>query len=308
MKAPQQLTEWAREFEGILEKVADSEKMLKKIIDNEIQEGNEVIKEEQEEIKLTNNVIGDLDVIQEALQDIQSNIEKDVKFLNNPEKEATLESKFRTITHNFDHNIVPDIKEIKEEISEIAKDIHYVKKENMEELKELDTEVTEYETTYELLVQADNHIAKIDEMANSLENTAQAGGDQELLRIANAVENSRQNIEQRLSELEKEESQVGREIAEEENLVMKELDLDESELSELKQEITEEKQILNELAKLETAVDEHGGHDLAKHLDKARKQMEGIEKEMEKIVGVVNEIERIVQQEAQDMDETNPSS
>ena len=308
-RAPQEMIEWSEELENILEEFLNNENKLKKIIDQEISEGEEVIEVEREEVELEGQVEQDIEKIQSDLSDIQEDIERMVDLLNDSDIEMSKSDKLSNFEQQFEEQLIQDIENIEIAINHIESEVNEIKEDSMEALQEIDKESQQYEGTYELLVKADNQVGKIDEMVDSFLQTAQDAMDDQLSRMGNTIADQRQSLEQRLSQLEEEEGQVGREINKEENIIMNKL-LPENQqiMQELKQEITEDKQIIGELDKLKAGIDDLGDHDLAEHLDDFEEQMVSIEEHMESIFGAIEEMEEALETEASELDEANTST
>lgn len=301
-KAPDKLLVWARNLDEMLTDIIENESDLKKVIDDEVQEGEKIIENEKEDFELEREVENDLEAIQSDLQAIQEALKTTVGTVKADNK------RLNTIQGKLESEVESDIGEIEQRLKDIAEDLATIKEDKADELREVGTQTAEYRTTYQILVEADNNVAKVDEMVNSLIQTANHADDGELNRIANDIENKREEMEERINQLEQEESNVGREFSEEENVLAKEIKLDKEILGELRQEIKEDNQITTEIGELEKAVAEVNGHGLADYLEQFREQMPKIKERLEKISALMQEMENLLEKEYNEVEEAEEAT
>lgn len=310
-QAPPQMKEWAGELEQALEEFVNNESQIKKIVDKEMQEGEKVIKEEKHELDVEGEVEHDIGEIKEDLDEL-------LKTLKSWEDQVSNDSQAQfagALEGEMEETSGRDLVQIEEDVKQIKKDVHEIKEEEFnDEIPTMETEVAEVETTYELIVQADNQINRIDQMANDLlntvsshkQNTPRDGRDQEIIELANAIESLREKLETQLNQIENEQQEVVKEIQQEEDLIWKEINIDKEELEELKTLIKESKSEDGEVQKLIKWAKKQGNQDYVDLFESIDGHLKRIEPELEAIFEAVKEMEEALEQAAQDMGEVDP--
>lgn len=312
-QAPPQLKEWAGELEQALEEFVNNESQIKKIVDKEMQEGQKVIKEEKHELDIEGEVEHDIGEIKEDLDELLNmlkNWENTISNNDQAQNSTALEGKVEEISGRDMTQIEQDIKEIKEDLGEIKEE------EFNDEIPTIEVEATEVQTTYQAIVEADNEVSFIDEMANSLintvnehrNNTAPNSQDQEIIEIANAVEQLREQLENQLKQIENEQQEVIREISEEEDALWKEIKLDKEELEQLNTLIEEAGEEDHELQKLIKWAESQGNQYYLDFFEKVDDHLNRIHENLTSISDVVEEMEQALEQATEDLDEANPET
>lgn len=312
-QAPPQLKQWAGELEQTLEEFVNNESQIKKIVDKEMQEGQKVIKEEKHELDIEGEVEQDIGEIKEDLDDLLKLLRKDEEIFGKDNQAQNKPELVGEIKERGGRDIV----QIEKDIKQIKLDLQQIKEEEFnDEIPTVETEAAEVQTTYKLLVEADNHISKVDQMVNDLlrtvsghrNNTPPEGQDKEIIELSNAVESLRQGLENQLNQIENEQQEVIKEIEQEENLIWKEINLDKQELEQLQTLIKESKAEDSELQKLIEWAEKQGNPDLVKGFKGIEGHLKRIETELEAIFGVVKEMEQAIEQAVRDLDGANPNT
>lgn len=312
-QAPPQLKQWAGELEQALEEFVNNESQIKKIVDKELQEGQKVIKEEKHELDIEGEVEHDIEEIKEDLDEFLNMLkswEKEVGQNNQAQNASALEGDVKEVSGR-------DLVQIEEDIKEIKQDLQQIKEEEFnDEIPTIETEAAEVTTTYELVVEADNEINKVDRMANDLlntvashkQNTPANGRDQEIIELSNAVESLREKLENQLNQIENEQQEVVQEIQQEENMIWKEIKLDKEELEQLQTLVKESKAEDGEVKKLIEWAKTQGNQDYIDLFEGIDGHLKRIEPELEAIFQMIKEMEEALEQAVQDMDEAVPNS
>jgi hypothetical protein len=310
-QAPPQMKEWAGELEQALEEFVNNESQIKKIVDKEMQEGEKVIKEEKHELDVEGEVEHNIGEIKEDLDEL-------LKTLKSWEDQVSNDSQAQfagALEGEVEETSGRDLVQIEEDVKQIKKDVHEIKEEEFnDEIPTMETEAAEVETTYKLIVEADNEITKVDQMANDLlntvashkQNTPRDGRDQEIIELANAIESLREKLETQLNQIENEQQEVVKEIQQEEDLIWKEINIDKEELEELKTLIKESKSEDGEVQKLIKWAKNQGNQDYVDLFESIDGHLKRIEPELEAIFEAVKEMEEALEQAAQDMGEVDP--
>lgn len=289
--APNEVYEWIENLREMIDGLMQDEKRLKKLIKQEIEEGEEVEEEQKKKLNVEKKWEKDLEEIHSNFQQI---VESTQDLENHFEASEGGKYDFRQIMDNVQEDfqiIKGDFSTIEEDISEIESGLSQIKEANEYEIELAGDQKQKFKSTFSVISQGENDIKKVRRMVGDFTEAAFQSDDASLQREAEELQNKESKLEEKLEKLRESGNQVEAEISEEETLIREELDLDEEMLTEIDEELKEDGELSSELEKIEGWIENHGHDELEENLNQFRQEAGEIRTHLENIASHIDELE-----------------